>query len=110
MTRHNIELYRLKASLCKTFADPKRLIIIDELRDDEKSVNELVEVLAIPQAAVSRHLAVLRDRGVVRTRRSGTNIYYRLADNKICEACDLVHEILLKQIENNRQLAVRLLK
>ncbi len=108
MAKRNLELYRLKASLCKVFADPRRLIIIEELRDGEKSVTELTEALAVPQAAVSRHLAILRERGVVQTRRSGTNIYYRLTSNKICEACDLVHEILLQQIENNRKLAGRL--
>ncbi len=108
MAKHNLELYRLKASLCKTFADPRRLIIIEELRSGEKSVSDLTAAMAIPQAAVSRHLALLRERGVVQTRRAGTNIYYRLTNTKICEACDLVHEILLQQIENNRQLAGRL--
>ena len=108
MARYNIELYKLRAELCKTFSDPRRLIIIDELRGGEKSVGELVQILEVPQAAVSRHLAILRDRGVVTTRREGTTVYYRLIDSKIVEACDLVHEILLNQIEKNRELAERL--
>ena len=109
MARYNLELYKLRAELCKTFSDPRRLIIIDELRGGEKSVGELVNILEVPQAAVSRHLAILRDRGVVTTRRKGTTIYYRLVDSKIGEACDLVHEILLNQIEKNRELAERLI-
>jgi ArsR family transcriptional regulator, virulence genes transcriptional regulator len=107
--RYNVELYKMKAQLCKTFADPTRLIIIQELRDAEKSVGDLQNSLAIPQAAVSRHLAVLRERGVVQTRREGTNVYYRLSNSRICEACDIVHEILIKQIQVNREAAFRLI-
>ena len=106
---YDIEVYRRKAELCKTFSDPKRLMIISELREGEKSVNELVAALQVPQAVVSRHLAVLRNRGVVVTRREGVNIFYRLADTKIIEACDIVHEILLDQAARNREIADRLI-
>ena len=84
-------------------------MIISELREGEKSVNELVAALQVPQAVVSRHLAVLRNRGVVVTRREGVNIFYRLADTKIIEACDIVHEILLDQAARNREIADRLI-
>jgi len=104
-----LELYELKAELCKVFADAKRLQIIDELRGGERAVGELVKLLGAPQAVVSRHLAVLRERGVVRARREGANVYYSLSDAKIGEACDLVHRILLNQMEKNKQLAERLI-
>lgn len=107
--QRNLELYRLKAELCKTFADPKRLLIIDELRRGEKTVGELARVLEIPQAVVSRHLAILRDRGVVMHRREGTSLHYSLSDPKIGDACDMVHQILIDQIEKNRELAERLI-
>jgi ArsR family transcriptional regulator len=103
--KYNDELFRLKAELCKTFADPKRLMIISELRNGEKSVGNLVAVLNIPQAVVSRNLAILRHRGIVGTRRDGVNIYYSLSDAKIAEACDLVHQILLGQVAKNREIA-----
>jgi ArsR family transcriptional regulator len=109
LTERDLKLYQLKAELCKTFSDPRRLIIINELRHGEKTVSELVQLLETPQAIVSRHLAILRDRGVVNSRRAGTSIYYRLTDSKIIEACDLVHGILLNQIEKNRELADRLI-
>lgn len=107
--RKSPELYELKAELCKTFADAKRLQIIDELCGGEKTVGELVRLLGVPQALVSRHLAVLRERGVVKARREGVNVYYSLTDSKIGEACDLVHRILLNQIEKSRQLAEKLI-
>jgi DNA-binding transcriptional ArsR family regulator len=106
--RYDMELFRRKAELCKTFSDPKRLMIISELRGGERSVNDLVAALGIPQAVVSRHLAILRNRGVVLTRRKGVNIYYSLADYKIVEACDIVHEILLEQVARSREIAEKL--
>lgn len=109
MSGHNLELYKLKAELCKTFSDPKRLIIISELRSGEKSVGDLSRVLQISQAVVSRQLAILREKGVVLPRREGTNVYYSLTDPKIGEACDLVHEVLLNQIGKNRELSERLI-
>jgi len=108
-TDNNYELFRLKAELCKTFADPKRLMIINELREGERSVGDLVATLASPQAVVSRHLAVLRHRGIVVTRREGASIYYRLANPRIVEACDIVHSILMDHLAQNRDLAERLL-
>jgi DNA-binding transcriptional ArsR family regulator len=105
---YNLELYSLKAELCKTFADAKRLIIINELRAGETTVGELARVLEFPQAVVSRHLAILRDKGVVQYRREGTSVYYSLSDPKIGDACDMVHQILLDQIEKNRELTARL--
>lgn len=104
----DLELYELKAELCKTLSDPKRLIIINQLRSGEKQVGELANTLQIPQAVASRHLALLRNRGVVKPRREGTNVYYSLTDPKIGEACDMVHEVLLNQISKNKELAERL--
>ena len=106
--KYDIKLYELKAQLCKTFSDPIRLMIIHELREGERSVGDLQAVLGIPQASVSRHLALLRDRGVVSTRREGKNIIYRLTNPKIGDACDIIHEILIKQIEYGRELAQKL--
>jgi len=105
---HNSELFKLKAELCKTFADATRLAIINELRSGEKLVGELAQTLKIPHAVASRHLALLRNRGVVRPRREGTNVYYSMADPKIVAACDLIHQVLLNSLSENREQAERL--
>ncbi len=84
-------------------------MIINELRDGEKQVGELAQSLRIPQAVVSRQLALLRARGVVIPRRDGTNIYYSLTDLKIIEACDLVHEVLLNRLAKNREFAEKMI-
>lgn len=107
--KYNRDLFKLKAELCKTFSDASRLIILQELSSGEKSVGELMDVLEIPQAVVSRHLALLRNRGVVKTRRQGTTVYYSLADMKIIEACNMVHQVMMNHLERNRNLAERIL-
>ena len=107
---YDAEIYLLKAELCKTFADPKRLMIIEELQGGERSVGELAENLSVPHAVASRHLAILRERGAVRYRRDGTNIYYSLADPRIGEACTLVHQVLMGMMERNRELADKIIR
>ncbi|MFC1988752.1 ArsR/SmtB family transcription factor [Chloroflexota bacterium] len=107
LSTHDLEIFNLKADLCKVFSDPKRLIIINELRNGEKQVGELVESLGIPQAVVSRELALLKSKGMLNPRREGTRVYYSLADIKIVEACDIVHEVLLNNLSKNRELAER---
>ncbi len=100
-----IELIKLQAEICKTLSDPKRLMLIHALREGEMSVGRLTSELGLPQANVSQHLAILRERGIVTTRREGTNIYYRLANEKIAQACDLVREVLADQLDKKRDLA-----
>jgi ArsR family transcriptional regulator len=107
--KHNLELYKLKSEISKAFSDPKRLIIIAELRDGEKTVNQLAESLETPQAIVSRQLGILKSRGVVKPRRAGNNIYYSLTDLRICEACDIVHAVLLDRLVKDRDKAANLL-
>jgi ArsR family transcriptional regulator len=100
-----MELFRMQAEICKTMADVKRLAILHVLRDGERSVSQLVDELGLPQANVSQHLAILRERGIVSTRREGTSIFYSLANPKIAQACDMVQEVLADQLARNQVLA-----
>jgi DNA-binding transcriptional ArsR family regulator len=100
-----IQLFKLQAEICKTLADPKRLMILHELREGEMSVGQLVSNLGLQQANVSQHLAILRERGIVNRRREGTSVYYGLANPKIAQACDLVREVLAAQLAENQALA-----
>lgn len=109
MSKYDHELYSIKAELCKTLADPKRQMMIAELRTGEKTVGEIADAIEIIQPAASHHLAVLRSRGIVRARRDGSNIYYSLVNPKIAEACDMVHDILLSQMAQNKEFAERIM-
>lgn len=98
MSTIHTELYQLHASVCKGLADPKRLLILNALRDGERSVSDLVGELDIPQANISQHLAVLRDRGLVSPRRDGQWVYYSLTSRKIVDAMDLLREVMTEQL------------
>jgi len=94
------KLYEMQAELCKTLANPKRLEILDILKDcAEISVNRLAEILEIPKANTSQHLAVMRQAGVIQARKDGINVYYSLTSEKISEACSLTREILIERLE-----------
>ena len=92
-----VEIYELHARVCKAIADAKRLLFINELRDGPRTVGELADVLGIPQANASQHLAILRDRGIVTARRSGSNIHYSLTSRKVIEAIDLLYEFMTER-------------
>ncbi len=100
-----IEIFKMQAEICKTLSDPKRLMIVHELREGELSVGQLGTRLELPQANVSQHLAILRKRGVVGTRREGTTVFYSLASCKIGEACDMVRNVLSEQLSGNQALS-----
>lgn len=102
------EIFELHADICKTFANPKRLEILNLLRDEERTVGELAELAEIPQANLSQHLAILRQRKVVTTRREGVTIYYKITNPKIIKACDLMREVLFEQIMETEKLAARM--
>ena len=108
MAENRAELFELQAEICKTMGDANRLMILHELRAGEMSVGQLVTKLSLPQSNVSHHLSVLRDGGIVLTRRDGTTIYYRLADERIATACDMVREVLEGRLVRTRALSTSL--
>ena len=100
-----MEVLKLQAELCKSLSDPKRLHIIKELRGGERTVSELTDIIGLKQSNTSQHLAVLRRIGVISPRKEGSTVYYRLANPKIAEACDLVHEVIAEQLQNQQLLS-----
>jgi DNA-binding transcriptional ArsR family regulator len=100
-------LYERRARICQVLADAKRLRLIDALRGDaEKSVGELAEVIGATYPNVSQHLNVMRDAGLVTSRRDGTTVYYRLAYPQITEACDIVTKVLRAQLADASALTL----
>ena len=104
----NKKIYEMHAQICKVFTSAKRLEIINLLRDGEKTVNDLAEQAGVLQANISQHLTVLRQNNVVTTRRDGANVYYKIANPKILQACDLMREVLLEKLAENEKLAKRM--
>src|SRR3990172_962648 len=90
-------IYEMQAEVCKTLTNPKRIEILNTLQTEEKTVTELVNALGVSKANVSQHLAVMRHKGILATRRVGVNIYYRVANPKVIDACTLMKEVLFEQ-------------
>ncbi len=101
----NRQMYKLHASICQTLSNPKRLEIIDRLRAGEMTVTKLAEALEISQANLSQHLAVMRQKGILTARREKMNVYYKLGNPKIVQACDLMRQVLLEHLESAAKLA-----
>jgi DNA-binding transcriptional ArsR family regulator len=81
------------AAVARALADPKRLCVLHCLARGEMSVRDLSERVGCQVPNMSQHLAVLRNSGLVLTRRDRNTIYYRLADSRIIEACELLRSI-----------------
>jgi len=99
------KLYELHAQMCQVFTSPKRLEILNLLRGKELSVGELTKLAKIRQANLSQHLSILREKGIVKTRREGTTIYYSLANPKMGKAFDIIREILLEKLAQTEKLS-----
>ncbi len=97
-------LFTLHAEVCKAMANPIRLKILNALQHGEQSVHVLAKILKLRKANLSQHLAILRQRGIVATRREGLNIYYRCANPKMLKACDILREVLLEQLAEGGRL------
>ena len=101
----DMTLYNMQSEISKTLANPIRLAILHSLRDGEKSVNELTVFLGISQSNLSQHLALMRQKGILKTRKQGTSIFYCVTNPKINQACDMVREVLLDQLNQRHELA-----
>jgi DNA-binding transcriptional ArsR family regulator len=79
-------------SMLGAMANPSRLLILCQLAESEKSVGELQPLIGLSQSALSQHLAVLREKKVVRTRREGQQIFYSLASREAGALMHTLHE------------------
>lgn len=104
MTPDEKKVYELHASVCQILANPKRLQILNTLRDKEVPAGELGSNLDISKSNLSQHLALLREKGIVDTRRDGVSIYYRISNPKILKAFDIMRQILFEQIIESERL------
>src|SRR6266446_2752034 len=96
------QLANFKSEFFKALAHPIRIRILDCLRDGEKGVNELSEILQIEPANVSQQLAILRVRNIVIGRKAGSNVYYSVSDATLFRLLDVA-----KDIFNNHLVGVR---
>ena len=99
------EVNLLHAQMCQGLADPTRILILYFLADGPRYVTELVEMLDVSQPTVSRHLKVLRDRGLVTATREGNTVHYALRDDRVIQALDLLRAVMTDRLAERAKLA-----
>lgn len=99
------EILTLHAHICEGLADPNRIMILYTLDEKARNVTELAAALGMPQPTVSRHLKVLRDRGLVVAERQAQSVLYSLADARVITALDLLRAVLADSLHSRAALA-----
>jgi DNA-binding transcriptional ArsR family regulator len=99
------EITQLHANICSGLADPRRILILYALYERSYNVGELAVELNISQPATSRHLMILRERGMVTAQRDGQAVIYQLADERVIQALELLRGMLADKLKNQAVLA-----
>ena len=99
------EIFERQAAICKAFAHPTRLHLLDLLGKGERGVGRLQGELGVSKANISQHLTILKAAGVVITRRSGKQVYAALAIPEVKQACHLIQKVLRTQLRKQHRLA-----
>ena len=92
------EITQLEANFCAALSDPNRLLILYALNEKPLNVTELTNELGLSQPTMSRHLKVLRERGLVQATRTGTVITYNLSDPRLIQALDLLRNVMRERL------------
>jgi ArsR family transcriptional regulator len=100
------EVFERQAIICKAFANPTRLHLLDLLGKGERSLADVQQVLGISKANLSQHLAVLKAAGVVTTHRDGKHVYAMLAIPEVKQACHLIREVLRGHMREQNRMRV----
>jgi len=81
---------KMQANFCSVFGNPRRVLILWALANQELSVGEIAENIHASIQNTSQHLRLMKDRGILTTRRNGSTVFYRLVTSQMLEACGLL--------------------
>ena len=98
------EISQLEADFCFALSDPIRILMLYALSEKPLNVTEITHELGVPQPTASRHLKVLRERGLVQTIRTGTTITYYLSDKRLIQALDLLRSVMRDRLTKRASL------
>jgi len=98
------QIYLYHAVMCQVFSHPKRLEVINILRDGEMPVTELANKLKMTVGNLSQHLSMMKNRHLLLSRKEGNQVYYRIANPKLLLCFDMMREMLFEQIQQDSLL------
>jgi ArsR family transcriptional regulator len=96
--------YQLVANVFKALSHPARLQIIELLKEEALCVCEIHPKAELEQSNTSQHLAVLRNQGIVATRKKGTMVFYEIKSPEVLQMIDLAGKIIVRQFEEKKEL------
>lgn len=86
-------------TLMKALSHPDRLMVLCQLKEGEKSVGQIAEMVGIAQSPLSQHLSKMRLQGIVKNRRSAQSIFYSLANEEVERIIDLLYEMYCSDLD-----------
>lgn len=95
-------VFKIKADFLKSLAHPVRLEVIEYLKAKEASVGEMVRELGVEQSGLSKHLAILRQAGILASRQEKVTVYYSIRDKDIFQVLRPIAEILRKKLAESQ--------
>ena len=98
------EVSTMEAELCSAFSDSTRILILYSLGAQPRTVTDLTVELNILQPTASRHLKILRERGLVIAERQGNSMLYKLTDRRLIDALDILRSVLRDRIMHRANL------
>lgn len=102
MTQKTRKQYEARAKIAKAMAHPSRLLILDLLQQQEMCVSELTVEVEADQSTVSKHLAVLKDVGLVDVRKEGASSYYKVACGCLDGFFSCLETVLLADVKGRQ--------
>jgi ArsR family transcriptional regulator len=98
------EISVLHANICSALADPSRILILYALNEKPRNVSDLAKELGLSQPTASRHLNLLRERGLVSAQREGQSVIHTLTDQRVIQALDLLRAVLADKLKSQASL------
>jgi DNA-binding transcriptional ArsR family regulator len=98
MMEQDRRIYELQARLCQVLASPKRLEILYTLKDSEMTAGDLAKAVDVTMPNLSQHLSLMKQHGLVESRKEGLNMYYRVASDQILDTLASVRRVLAEQL------------
>jgi DNA-binding transcriptional ArsR family regulator len=89
----------LAARSLRAMGHPLRLKILCVLGDQEISVQDIVDTVGTSQSNISQHLAILREKGVLKTRRDANRVFYRVGDVRVLQLIEMMREVFCEHLD-----------
>jgi DNA-binding transcriptional ArsR family regulator len=95
-------IFKIKADFLKSIASPVRLAVIEHLKQGESSVGDLGKALSVEQSSLSKHLAILRQAGILSARQEKVTVYYSIKDKDIFKVLKPISDMLRKNLQESQ--------